>query len=317
MFNRILILLDGSSLAECVLPHALALARANHPQFILLRLIDPLDTETRPRTVDPLDWNFRKVEAETYLADIAARLVKAGLSVTTLVKEGKVVKTVIECAHLNQVDLILLSSHGKSGITGSNLSSVVQNIILRIRTSIMLIRAYQPRPDVEEIRYKHILLPLDGSLRAESVLQIATELSRSHNTEVMAVHVIQKPEIPRRRPLSHEESQLGEEIVERNRVEAAGYLADLKNRLEIPLSTQLLVSEHVASTLHRVVEDSQPDLVILTAHGFSGEASWPYGSVVTTFIAYGTTPLLVYQDLAFENFKQTPAELAAQEHGEH
>jgi hypothetical protein len=65
-----------------------------------------------------------------------------------------------------------------------------------------------------------------------------------------------------------------------------------------------------------VVEENEIDLVMLTAHGLSGKTKWPYGSIVISFIAYGTKPLLVYQDIARENMEPTRAEDAAQEYGE-
>jgi nucleotide-binding universal stress UspA family protein len=71
----------------------------------------------------------------------------------------------------------------------------------------------------------------------------------------------------------------------------------------------------VVSSLHTQVEQEQADLLILSAHGYGGETRWPYGSVVISFIAYGTTPLLVLQDLPQERIEPSPAEIAAKERG--
>lgn len=309
MFKRILIPLDGSSLAECVLPHALALVRANHPQVYLLRVNDPHAAENRFTTIDPFEWNFRKVEAETYLKNISSQFTDAGIETHILIAEGKTADTIIEYAHNRDVDLILLSSHGKSGLTGWNVSSVVHKVILRARTSIMVVRAYQPVPS-EDLQYKRILLPLDGSQRAESVLQIAEEITRVHEAELLATHVIQQPEMPRRKPLSLEDTQLAEKVIDRNRAEATDYLAELKHRFNMPLETHLFVSNNAASSLLKFAEKENIDLVMLTAHGVSGVTDWPYGNVVLSFIAYGITPLLVYQDLTPENIQLTQAEEA-------
>jgi nucleotide-binding universal stress UspA family protein len=59
----------------------------------------------------------------------------------------------------------------------------------------------------------------------------------------------------------------------------------------------LLVSDNVASTLQNLSEQEQIDLLILSAHGYSGEAKWPYGGVTNRFITDGTVPLLIVQDL--------------------
>jgi nucleotide-binding universal stress UspA family protein len=316
MFKRILIPLDGSVLAESVLPHAIALSSTNHPDIFLLRVIDPIAAETRPRSVDPLDWNFRIVEAEAYLKKITELLSGMDLVVYTEVREGKAAETILEYAHEQQVDLVVLSSHGKSGITGWNISSVVQKIIQRINTSFLLVRAYQAR-ETEEHRgsYRKILLPLDGSQRAESILGIAVQLARAQDAELCAAHIVRRPEMPRQKPLSQEDSQLADRVIERNTLEAEAYLNDLKSRIDMPLETFMAVGQNVASELQRLVEEVKADLVILTAHGSSGESGWPYGSLVVTMITYGSTPLLIYQDLVPENILPTKAEEIAKDLG--
>ena len=80
--------------------------------------------------------------------------------------------------------LIILSSHGQSGLSEWNVSSVVQKIVLRARTSIMIVRAYQRiPPETAGLRYRRILVPLDGSQRAECVLPVAVTLARSHEAK--------------------------------------------------------------------------------------------------------------------------------------
>ena len=85
----------------------------------------------------------------------------------------------------------------------------------------------------------------------------------------------------------------------------------------IDLKTFQIASDNVISTLHSVVEQEGADLVMLAAHGRSSESRWPYGSVATSFIAYGTTPLLIVQDLSQDELESTQAEMAAREHKGH
>lgn len=316
MFNQILVPLDGSSLAESVLPHTVAIGKASGADINLLRVLDPVGAATRPISVDPLDWQIRKTEADNYLRSIAKQLEEVGVRATTTVMEGKAAESVIEYAHDNQSDLIILSSHGQSGISGWNVSSVVQKIILRIRTSVMIVRAYHPAPEaLDSLRYRRILAPLDGSQRAEFVLPVVSALAREHESLVLLAHVIKKPEMPRRTPLSHEDVELLNQVTERNRQEVSRYLEEISGRMDVNVETRLLVSERVAGSLHIQVEQEEADLVILSAHGYSGETRWPYGSVVISFIAYGTTPLLVLQDLPSDRIEPSSAELAAREHG--
>lgn len=316
MFDKLLVPLDGSSLAECVLPHAAKIARASDSQIYFLRVLDPISAATRPRSVDPFDWQVRKAEAESYLKNVASRFDEFGLRSNTVILEGKAAENIIDFAHTNGIKLIIMSSHGQSGISGWNVSSVVQKVILRAQTSIMIVRAYQHSPqNIKDFEYQRILLPLDGSQRAEYVLPLATSIAGSGKTEFIIAHIVKKPEMPRRTPLSQEDMALINEVTERNRVEASKYIEDLENRFDCEVDTRIMVSDHVGSSLHQIVEQDEVDLVILSAHGYSGESRWPYGRTVVSFIAYGTTPLLVVQDLPSDRIEPTQAELAAQEKG--
>ena len=316
MFQRILVPMDGSSLAECVLPHILAIGKSFTSAVTLLRVLDPVGVVTRPRPVDPLDWQIRLAEAEAYLQSLAARFAGSGLQINLEVREGKAADSVIDFARCNDTDLILLSSHGQSGISGWNISSVVQKIILRAQTSVMIVRAYQPAvQEMERMRYERILLPLDGSQRAENVLPAAGSLARQQDAVIVAAHVVHQPEMPRRTPPAQEDIDLANQLVDRNRAEAENYLLDIQSRLDARVETRLLVHDSASAALNALAEQEKADLVILSAHGYTGGTRWPYGSLVISFIAYGSTPLLIVQDLPRDRIEPSLAELAAQERG--
>jgi nucleotide-binding universal stress UspA family protein len=97
---------------------------------------------------------------------------------------------------------------------------------------------------------------------------------------------------------------------------ASHYLDQLHSQLSlqgIDLQTRLVVSDNMTASLHDLVEQENPDLVMLVAHGHSGEGRWPYGSIATSFIAYGSTPLMIMQDFSGKEIKQSQAEMAAHE----
>jgi len=316
MFNRILLPMDRSPLAECVLPHIVAVARAFESQVTLVHVMDSRQRANWRRAVDPLNWRIRKAEAESYLGDLVLRLQKAGLPAEKQILEGPAADRIVEFSHKNAVPLIMLSSHGQSGLSGWNVSSVVQKIILRAHTSIMIVRAYQPAStEVTSLRYHRLLVPMDGSQRAECALPMASTLARSHDAQILLVHVVRRPEMPRRTPPTDGDVELADRIVERNRAEAIQYLDQLRSRLSGDIQARVLVSDHVAATLHELVDQEKIDLVLLTAHGYSAQTRWPYGSVVSGFITYGTTSLLIVQDLPQDKIEPTWAEVAAERNG--
>jgi nucleotide-binding universal stress UspA family protein len=317
MFNKILVPLDGSDLAECVLPHVHALARNNNAKIILLHVGEQNKPPDQARPVDPLSWRFRQVEAENYLENVAQRLqaTKLSNSIETVLLEGQAAERIIELAHERHVDLIVLSSHGRNGLSSWNVSSVVQKIILRAYTSVFIARAYQTSPpDLTSLHYRRILVPLDGSQRAEYIMSLLTGLSQEHQAEILLAHVVVQPEMPRRVPLTPEETELRQRLVELNREEITRYFDQLKSHLPGQVERHVVVSESVIATLNHLAEDTAANLVILSAHGYSAARDYPYGSVSISLLAYGATPLLIVQDLSPQEIALNPAEAVAHRH---
>lgn len=316
MFDKILVPLDGSTLAECVLPHAKALAQLNGTRLVLMRVLDRCQVSDDSDSVDPLDWQIRKAEATAYVEGVAGRLADVAVELKIEILEGNAAESILEYADLHDISLILLSSHGQSGLTGWNVSSVVQKVIQRARTSILIVRAYTPATLLtDEVHYQRILVPLDGSQRAESVLPSATALARSPGTLLLIAHVVREPEMPHRTPLSAEDRELIERITERNRSEAEKYLTELKTHLDSNVETRLLTSPSVTTALYELVKKEGIDLVLLAAHGFTADSRWPYGCIAISFIAYGTTPLFIFQDLQKNRILPSQAEKTAKELG--
>jgi nucleotide-binding universal stress UspA family protein len=320
MFDPVLVPLDGSLLAECVLPHVVAIARAFDSSVILLRVLDKNQASEKAQLFDLLNWQINKTGAKVYLEKISARLKKSGLQVETAVLEGLVAESITEYALSRGIKLIILSSHGHSGLSQWGISSVTQKIIFSAPTSMLIIRAQQPAAsEAIEWQYTRIAVPLDGSRRAENVLPMVRLLARFHQSRIHIVHVVKTPEMARQMPLSREEVELSDRIVARNREEAIRYLDQVRlhSTLDgIEIQTCLLTSNNAAAALHELAEKESIDMVALNAHGYSGNNQWPYGSLVNNFILYSKVPLLIVQDLPV---KEEPGkvDMAPRERKEH
>lgn len=314
MFDHILVPLDGSTLAECVLPHLVGLAKAFDAQATVLCVLEPKIKGEMNHPIDPVAWEMKKTEREAYLQDVARRLAEIDMPVEQVLLEGEPASCIKEFIDKNAVDLIVLSSHGRSGLSRWNVSSVVRKVIQRAHRSIMLIRAYEPKQsDLKEFRYHHLLLPLDGSQRAECLLAPTEILAQYHESQLLVAHVVVKPEMMKQMPLTAEDEKLLNNFIERNKQAAATYLERLSGRLSYKFEPHLQISSNVALSLHELVDAAGVDLLIMSAHGFSGQTKWPYGSIATSFIEYGSTPLLIVQDLEPEEVGPTKAEEAVAE----
>lgn len=314
MFEKIVAPLDGSAFAAGVIPHITAMVRSTAAHVTLLRVM--VRDATMPVAVSPVDWQLQKTEAQAYLDSLSNQLTQMiGVQPETVLLEGRAADRIIEYAHQNGCDLVVLSSHGQGGLTGWNMSSVAQKVIYRIGRSVLLVRAYQMETEHrvnEVLRYRRIVVPLDGSPRAEHVLPIVTALAEWHEAELLLVHVVTRPTMIQRMPLTAEENALAEQLFERNQTQAHKYLEQLRSRLQPEPQIHVITGENTPATLHRFVAQQAADLLLLSAHGHSAQAQWPYGSLATSFIDHGATALLILQDMPPSAIEPTAAELAVE-----
>lgn len=304
MFDTILVPLDGSQMADCVLPHVAAIAGPFNAEVTLLRMLEKNQTTPSAQLFDLLNWQINKTRSALYLEKIKELFEEAGIRTNALVLEGLVAEGIVEYAQQLRMKLIVLSSHGRSGLTQWGISSVTQKILLIAQTSILIVRAHQYGIYSDKLSaaplYKNILVPLDGSQRAENVLPVVKQLAQFHGSQVHLVHVVQTPEMARQMPPAQEDIEIASRVVERNREEAEHYLENLKSRSylkDIDVRSHLITSENATVALHQLEELESIDFVTLNAHGYSGNHQWPYGSMVNHFILYGKAPLLIVQDL--------------------
>jgi nucleotide-binding universal stress UspA family protein len=136
--TTILVPLDGSALAEMALPKATELAEASGATLLLLRAAE---AHALPGT-DPAEAQVRVVhEAETYLAEVGERLGASGAGkVTTAVWYGPPAAAIIDAAHLRDIDLIVMTTHGRTGISRLLFGSVAESVLRGTRVPILLIR---------------------------------------------------------------------------------------------------------------------------------------------------------------------------------
>jgi len=299
MLKNVLVPLDGSTLDDYVLPHAVALARAFNAQIFLLKVLEQTTSSLRMPNVDPLDWHLKKMEATAYLNAVKDRLEPTQVAVTVAVAEGRPAEQIVLFAQTNNVDLLILNSRSENETIGWSVSSTVQLILQRLRVSALIVPEHNTdAPEPLDLRYERILVPLDGSARAGSALPLATAIAQAYHAQMLLTHVVTKPEMARLMPLTPEENELITRFVERNQEEGNKYLERLQTHAprDVQTQTRLLVSDNTAASLQSLSDQEQIDMVIMSAHGYSGEANRPYGGLTGRFITEGKLPLLIVQD---------------------
>ena len=135
--QRILVPLDGSDVAEQVLTPLAAITQALGCEMILFQVSIAFLFEFSSRAADRM--------AEAYLKRVAERLEKQGIEASTAVRTGPVVETIVQFAETNQVDLIAMCTHGRTGITRWALGSVADRVLRAGNIPTLLVRARHER----------------------------------------------------------------------------------------------------------------------------------------------------------------------------
>ena len=347
MFNRILVPLDGSTLAERAIPHAEQFARIFGASIILLQVLEPTSYHENPKAVDPLSWQIRKAEAELYMQGIAARTrenlggdTQAGASenksrVEYAIREGKTAENIVDFAHAENIDLIVISTHGSGGLSRWNISSVTQKVINLAYLHVLIVRAFaQTGMEDVPIHYRRILLPIDSSRRAENSLSAGIALVRGEmppsnpaeaetlpsdpspeNPKLVLAAVIKPPEIPIPKPYPQEIGELSEKLMEVSREAVRNYLEEMKERLPVECETRVVENDGVSAAIQELAGEDDIDLVLMSAHGYTGQFLWPYGTVTRHYMEHGTKTVLVIQDVPRSQVLPTAAQIASEKSG--
>lgn len=297
VFLRILVPLDGSSLAEQSLPHAERLARAFGARLLLLRVLDALPAVSEHCPESP-DWRLRRIQAQRYLESVAQRVAAGGIEVDTHLAEGRAAEQIVEFARDNNVDLLVLCAYGWGGVSGFPFGGTVQKVVSAAGISCAVVRPDGTGGEPGAPGYRRILVPLDGSRRSEWAVGLVAGILDGDSAEIVLLQVVPAPEMPRRRPLTQEEIELRRKIVECNRRESAAYLAEIKARVgqDHTVHTRLVISPRVAETIRGVAEEEQVDLIALTAHGITDPDDDCLGPVCLAVLTHSSLPVLVFQD---------------------
>ncbi len=141
MYKKILVPLDGSSLAEAVLPHAQALAKSENAEIVLLSvpMVPSIDYLARTPALANKIIEDTEIETEKYLEKEEARLKEEGAKVTSLIREGPIPEMILKVADEVHADVIAMSTHGRSGIQRWLMGSVADRVVRHSHIPVMLI----------------------------------------------------------------------------------------------------------------------------------------------------------------------------------
>ncbi len=297
--QRILVPLDGSLVAESILPHVQYLARTFEASVRLVHVLEK--GRAGGVTRDSVEWRLHRAEATAYLDRVSEGLRARGPPVETAVVDGKAAQEILEMARRWEADLVALSSHGHGGLDDFSLGSTAHKIISRAATSVLLARADPPAAgDLGTVGYQEVIAPVDCSQQSDWVLSIAARIALGGGGELLMLHVVSVPQYAERASGDFVGRVYRTRLIDAAREAATGYLAGMEEKLGSPglrVRSRLIESPQIAQALTRSVGRVEDSLMVVSAHGASGPSPWPYGAVAGHLIQHGPLPLLVLQDV--------------------
>jgi nucleotide-binding universal stress UspA family protein len=299
METRILVPLDGSSLAEQALPCAVTLARGLPAELVLLRAIwiPPDIAEMLDESTPELNAIADQLEAEAngYLGTLVEQLRKAGLSARSVVRRAPAAEAILDYTDQVHVDQIVMATHGYSGVKRWTHGSVAERVLQAVRAPLLLVRVGE-RDLVSDwqqpARCRRILVPLDGSPVAEQILPTVVRVAQALSGELILFQV----------SIAHVSGWMMGEwylpiqgALDTAEEDAQAYLSRVAGRLKeqgLEVATATSVGS-VADCIVEYAEVNHMDLIAMCTHGRTGLARWTLGSVTDRVLRAGSKPILL------------------------
>lgn len=297
MIQKLLVPLDGSGFGEETLPYAAAIARSCGADVDLAHVHVPhppdhllSNTQYQYEGVDMQEYEGRDMADEReYLEGVAHRLEKLlERPVRSVVLDGTVTDAIDGYAKEHGSGVIVMTTHGRTGLSRAWLGSVADTVVRSAPWPVLLVRPGQP---VEEVCFRRILVPLDGSARAEGILDTLRELAGDTGADLVLLRVIAPNAVMGTRVLPVSRTALAEA-----RQTAGEYLDRVAERLrewDLRVETRVVDDPHPARGILTVIEDERPDLVAMVTRGYRGVTRAVLGSVADKVLRAAERPLLL------------------------
>ena len=301
MFRKILVPLDRSSLAEQAIGHAASIARESGATIDVALVHEPF---TFAGYAD-LPWDDDPAAEEKYVETIAAELESgAHVTATHAVLRGAPAEMIVQRAREIGADLIVMTSHGRTGFSRAWLGSVADAVMRNSAIPVLIVRAEQGAADRRAAArsIKRVLVPMDGSALATGVVPAATELARAAHASVTLLRIA--PIVPlvmayeptmavTSAPIVIDEAatkQLAEQVT----VELESVARRLRDETGVTIDAHVVIAEHAAQAIVDQAVAHDADVIAMSTHG-RGASRLLIGSVADKVLRSSRVPVLLYR----------------------
>jgi nucleotide-binding universal stress UspA family protein len=288
MLKKILVPLDGSELAERGLTYATALATSTGAQLVLLRAALShtfIGVDSRERQTGAIQ------EAELYLDDVATWVRAGGFTCEAVVTYGRAAESIINQARLSGADLIVMTTHGRTGPGRWIFGSVTESVVANSPVPVLVQRAWGPQfggPLWSE--QPELLAAVDGSAFAEAALEVAASLTEALHGRFVLVRV---EDDPARLAAAMEYLPL-----------AQARLA--ANHPGLPIVTDIRVGD-AAYGIEEALAQREAEFVVMATHARSGAKRAIIGSIAGKILQHASVPMVLLHPARLEEEPSVPA----------
>lgn len=299
MFSKLLVPLDRSSLAEQALGPAAAIARASNALIDLVLVHQALPFAG----FEDAPWNASLVaDEQRYVESIAQELATgAAVGPTHTVLRGEPVESICQRARDTDADLVVMTSHGRTGLSRAWLGSVADGVMRRSSIPVLMLRPIGEKRERLNGRqlFKRILVPLDGSALAAEMLETAADLAKCSNARLMLLRVVQpvplitpSVDLPYAYPTPIQDDVATERLVDEAKRELAAVEQTLTHEGLSEIDAYVVVAPHVAQAIIDFAHGHSVDVIALSTHG-RGASRLIVGSVADKVLRASGLPMLV------------------------
>ena len=297
MYSKILIPLDGSNVAEKVLPYARYLAGQYKTPIELLAVVDIGEIAShmvsdKARFLDTIIEDGVRHLTE-YLRGVATTFAAGNVSCT--VERGKPEEAIIAKAETEKATLVMMATHGRSGMNRFLIGSVAEKVLRGTSNPVLLVRSTEEAKSAGEARLGSIIVPLDGSKLAEGVLPTVVNLAKKLDLQV---ELFRAYHIPYNVYAGDEGFYAGHynELLESARQEAREYLDKKSSELREAGVTKLTCVTKEGFAGDQIIalgRKTADNLIAMSSHGRSGVRRWMLGSVAEAVVRHSDDPVLI------------------------
>lgn len=315
MFKNILVPLDGSARAESALPVAARIARASGGSVMLVQVVTmPLMYETAPAAIYTPELIEAEIDdAEEYLKGLARSDLLAGIKTQVCALFGAAAQSILAVATSYMIDLIVMTSEGKTGMKRWVLGSVAQKLARHSSIPVLVLHEAGamlpgPRADGGPLR---ALVTLDGSALARAVLepaaQLVAALAAPGHAVLHLLRVVKLPQLDEKKLSPERIADVKVEALHKARIYMQSIVTHLREgplgKLSLAITWSVALDDDIAGTIIHIAENGEDaggsgvpgrcDLVAMATHGRTGFQHWVLGSVTERVLGATRLPILI------------------------